>query len=122
VKKRESARRKTDDGPKKAQSSFFLFSADMREKYKKSDPDMKFGDVAKKIAEDWKNADAKTKEKYEKKAKEDRERYEKEKAAEDKTAASSEKGGKKAAKPTKKAKKDTDADEDGSGKDEEDDE
>ena len=115
-------KKKTDDGPKKAQSSFFLFSADMREKYKKSDPDMKFGDVAKKIAEDWKNADAKTKEKYEKKAKEDRERYEKEKAAEDKTAASSEKGGKKAAKPTKKAKKDTDADEDGSGKDEEDDE
>ena len=115
-------KKKDTDGPKKAQSSFFLFSADKREQYKKSDPDMKFGDVAKKIAEDWKNADAKTKTLYEKKAKEDRERYEKEKAAEDNTAASSEKGGKKKAAPVKKAKKDTDADEDGSGKDEEDDE
>ena len=109
---------KKEDGPKKPQSSFFLYSADMRDKYKKSDPDLKFGEVAKKIAEDWKKADQKTKEKYEKKAKEDRERYEKEKSAsDDKTAASSEAGSKatkKAAKPAaKKAKKDTDADEDG---------
>jgi structure-specific recognition protein 1 len=114
---------KKEDGPKKPQSSFFLYSADMRDKYKKSDPDLKFGDVAKKIAEDWKKADAKTKEKYEKKAKEDRERYEKEKAAtEDKTAASSEAGSKatkKAAKPAaKKAKKDTASDEEGEDGDE----
>jgi hypothetical protein len=114
------------DGPKKPQSAFFLYSADMREKYKKSHPDMKFGDVAKKIGEDWKNADAKTKDKYEKAAKADKERYEKEKASDDKTAASSEvgsKAGKKAAKPAaKKAKKDTDADEDGSKDEGEDDE
>jgi len=113
---------KKEDGPKKPQSSFFLYSADMREKYKKSEPDLKFGDVAKKIAEDWKKVDAKTKEKYEKKAKEDRERYEKEKATtDDKTAASSDagkKGSKPAAKPAaKKAKKDTDADEDGNDDD-----
>lgn len=120
------SKKKADDGPKKPMSSFFLFSADMREKYKKTHPDLKFGDTAKKVAEEWKKADEKTKEKYEKKAKEDRERYEKEKAAmDDKTAASSEAGGskaKKGAKPVKKTKKDTDADEEGSNDDDDDDE
>lgn len=113
---------KKEDGPKKPLSSFFLYSADMREKYKKSEPDLKFAEVAKKIAEDWKKIDAKTKEKYEKKAKEDRDRYEKEKATSDEKTAASSDTGKKGSKPTakpaaKKAKKDTDADEDGNDDD-----
>ena len=114
-----------NDGPKKPQSSYFLFAADCRDKFKKTHPDWKMGQIAKQTGEDWKNLDTKTKEKWEKKAAEDKERYEREKN-DDKTAASSEAGGKAkpaptkkaAAKPTKKTKKDTDAEEEEGSEDE----
>ncbi len=61
--------------PKKPLSSFFLFSAEAREKLKKEEPDIKQTEILKKIGSQWKELDAETKKKWEAKSKADKERY-----------------------------------------------
>ena len=55
-----------DNAPKKVQNPYLIFSAEMREKLKKDQPNLGNKQVMSKIAEEWKKLDAKKKEKYEK--------------------------------------------------------
>lgn len=48
-------------GPKRAKSAYILFCSDKRAEVKKDDPELSFGDVARKLSEMWKNADKDTK-------------------------------------------------------------
>ena len=67
------------EAPKKAQSAFFLFSAEAREKVKKDGgSELKHADLLKKIGADWKALSEEDKKKWEDKAKADKERYERE--------------------------------------------
>merc|ERR1712080_401873 len=70
-----------DDAPKKALSSFMLYSVDARERVKKEDPDIKQTDILKKIGAEWKSLSEGEKKKWEDKAKAEKVRYEKEMAA-----------------------------------------
>merc|ERR1712080_325360 len=70
-----------DDAPKKALSSFMLYSVDARERVKKEDPDIKQTDILKKIGAEWKALSEGEKKKWEDKAKAEKVRYEKEMAA-----------------------------------------
>ena len=68
------------EAPKKAQSAFFLYSAEAREKIKKEQTEMKQADILKKIGAEWKALSDAEKKKWEEKAKADKERYEREMA------------------------------------------
>lgn len=96
--------------PKKPLSSFFLFSAEAREKIKKEDADIKQTDILKKIGAQWKELEPAEKKKWEDKSKADKERYEAAMAERNGGAApagAKRPAGKGAAAASKKAKKDT---------------
>ena len=57
-------------------SSYFLFMNANRDQLKKDEPDLKFGDMTKKLTEKWKALTEKEKTKYEDMAAKDRARYE----------------------------------------------
>jgi hypothetical protein len=80
--KKGGAKKKKDvNAPKKAQNAYMLFSSAKREEYKKKNPDAKAKDIMGGLAGWWKDATADEKKPFEKKAEEDKKRYEKEKAA-----------------------------------------
>ncbi len=66
---------------KRPQSSYFLFMNANRQAIKDKNPSIGFGDLTKKLTEQWKNLSAKEKAKYEKMAADDKQRYEDERSA-----------------------------------------
>lgn len=62
--------------PKRGLSSFFLYSADARERIKKSNPDVKQQDILKKIGQEWKGISDAERKKWEERSRADKERYE----------------------------------------------
>ena len=60
-------------------SAYFFFLADERENIKRDNPDIKVTEVSKVAGQRWKEISAENKAKYEKLAKDDKERYEREK-------------------------------------------
>ncbi|ORX85896.1 high mobility group box, partial [Anaeromyces robustus] len=71
-------RQKEEGAPKRPITSFMFFSQDKRAEVKRDNPDASFGELGKIIGNLWKNASPEEKEKYEKKASEDKERYRRE--------------------------------------------
>lgn len=67
--------------PKKNLSAFMLYANENRDKLKEANPDASFGDLGKKLGEAWRGLTDKQKEKYTKKATDDKARYEKEMTA-----------------------------------------
>ena len=57
-----------EGAPKKGLSSFFLYSADARERIKKSNPDIKQPDILKKIGAEWKGISDEERAKWEEKS------------------------------------------------------
>jgi len=75
--KRAGKKTKDPNAPKRAMSAFFFWMSENREKLKK--PGMGVADVAKAAGAEWNKVTDKTK--WEKKAEEDKKRYEKESTA-----------------------------------------
>ena len=74
-------KRKDPNAPKRNMSAFFLYSNDVRQSVRESNPDAKFGDIAKIISKQYKELSEKEMSKYQKLAAEDKERYQREMAA-----------------------------------------
>jgi len=64
--------------PKKALNSFMHFMRAVRDEEKKANPDMPYGELTKKLANQWKNMTAEEKKPYTDLASKDLERYNKE--------------------------------------------
>merc|ERR1712127_448846 len=68
--------KKDPNAPKRPQTAFFLFAADHRAEAKKTLPEgSRVSEVAKKLGVMWKEVDAKTKEKYQSQAEENKAKY-----------------------------------------------
>lgn len=81
-KTKESNKKKVrgeEKGPKRARSAYIYFTSDKRAEVKAQNPELKFGDVTKKLAEAWKALSPEDKQKYEEMARQDRERFDDEK-------------------------------------------
>ncbi|CAF3712203.1 unnamed protein product [Rotaria sordida] len=81
-----ASKQKDPNAPKRPLSAFFIFSQDERPKIKLQNASLSVADVAKVIGEKWRAAPDDLKRKYEKAAKEAKERYEIELQAYKKTA------------------------------------
>jgi hypothetical protein len=68
--------RQRDDRPRRAKSAFILFSNDHRQQVKEEQPEMKFGEIARELAERWRTAAPEVKAVYERRAAADVARYE----------------------------------------------
>ena len=78
-KKAKSAKQKKDpNAPKKPLSSYMLFSNHIRSSIKDDNPDIKFGDMAKAVAEKYKKLNDKERAKWNEKADTEKKRYEQE--------------------------------------------
>lgn len=66
---------KDPNRPKRAQSAFFYFANDERQKVRDLNPDLSVGDVAKELGRKWKEMTTEEKSPFEKMAEEDRLRY-----------------------------------------------
>jgi len=73
--------KKDVNAPKRNLSAYFLFCAEERDRVKTSTPNLSLGDTAKELGRRWAACDQTTKQKFEKLAAKDKERYEREKAA-----------------------------------------
>jgi len=71
-----ASKQKDPNAPKRPLSAFFIFSQDERPKIKSQNASLSVADVAKVIGEKWRAAPEDLKRKYEKAAKEAKERYE----------------------------------------------
>ncbi|KAL8874233.1 MAG: hypothetical protein Q9198_006915, partial [Flavoplaca austrocitrina] len=69
------------NAPKRGLSAYMFFANDNRENVREENAGISFGQVGKVLGERWKALNQKQREPYEAKAKADKERYEKEKAA-----------------------------------------
>ena len=78
--KRKKAK-KDPNAPKKNMTAYFLYSMYARPKVKEDYPDASFGDIAKIISKQYKTLSDKERKQWEKKAEEDKERYQREMAA-----------------------------------------
>ncbi|GMI02367.1 hypothetical protein TrLO_g14125 [Triparma laevis f. longispina] len=76
--KKGTKKKKDPNAPKRAQTSFLIFSNANRAKIKEENPDIAFGAVATKLSEMWKACTEDDKIPYEEKAAEDKARYQKE--------------------------------------------
>ncbi len=76
---------KMPGAPKQPLSGYVHFLNDRREDVRKECPDISFADISKKLAVEWSNLDADTKQKYVVRAEQDKERYAKEFAEYQKT-------------------------------------
>ena len=72
--------KKDPNAPKKSLTSFIIFSSDKRKEIVNANPGMSIGDVAKQLGALWKEISTSEKEKYEKLAQKDKDRYEREMA------------------------------------------
>jgi len=75
-KKEKPKEKKDPNAPKKPCSAYILFSSDHRKQAKEENPELSTVELTKKLAEMWKEASQKTKDKYEAKALDDKKRYE----------------------------------------------
>lgn len=66
---------KDPNAPKKPLSAYFLYCSEMREELKSDFPELKFGEIAKKLGEMWKDEDTEVKDDYKKRAEIAREKY-----------------------------------------------
>ena len=94
------------EAPKRASSSFMLYSTDVRPQVNAKNPNMKFGDVAKTVGDMWKKLGEKEKAKYAAKAATLKAKYIKEKAKWDKLPEDMKIYPKKKGKKNKKRKRD----------------
>jgi HMG (high mobility group) box len=76
-KAKKTKAKKDPNAPKKALSSFMLFSNEVRSRIKKENPSMSFGDLGKKIGELFRGLSPGEKQKYEEMAKKEKDRYNK---------------------------------------------
>lgn len=74
-KKKKKKKKKDPNAPKKGLSAFMFFSKERRSVVKAKNPNIAFGDVAKKIGAEWKQLKDSKKAKFIKLAKKDKERY-----------------------------------------------
>lgn len=70
------AKKRDPNLPKKNMSGFMFFSNENRNKIKEGNPDMTFGEIGRKVGEEWKALSDKQKQVYVKKSLEDKKRYE----------------------------------------------
>jgi hypothetical protein len=75
---RASKAQKDPNAPKRPLSTFFLFSQDERPKIKKDNPSLSVADIAKVIGERWRSIGDDKKRGYEERARQEKERYDKE--------------------------------------------
>jgi len=71
--------KKDPSAPKRAKTAYLCYAEEARSKVKDSNPDLKFGDITKKVSEQWKALTKEERVPYEEKAAQDKQRYEKEK-------------------------------------------
>ncbi|CAK9291657.1 unnamed protein product [Gordionus sp. m RMFG-2023] len=74
-KTKKRKRVKDPDAPKRALSAFFIFCNDERPKIKLTDPGLTVGDIAKELGLRWSRVLPEAKQKYEKMAEKEKERY-----------------------------------------------
>lgn len=67
--------KKDPNAPKRNMSAFFLYSVSARPRVKETNPDASFGDIARLISAEFKALQPKERAKWDKKAVEDKERY-----------------------------------------------
>ena len=77
---RKKKAKKDPNAPKRNMSAYFLYSIEARPQVKGEYPDASFGDIARIISKQFKELGEKEKKKWEKKAAEDKERYQREMA------------------------------------------
>jgi len=75
-KKTEKKKEKDPEAPKKPKSAYLFFSLEERERLKKEQPSLNFGDVGKLIGERWKQITPQAKAKYQKMADDAKAKYE----------------------------------------------
>ena len=78
---RKKKAKKDPNAPKRNMSAYFLYSMFARPQVKEDNPDASFGDIARIISQQFKDLSDKEKKKWERKAAEDKERYQREMAA-----------------------------------------
>ena len=78
--RKKAAKKKQKTGPKRATTAYFFFTADMRERVKEENPDLKVTEIAKVIGAKWKALTDEEKQKYNDMADKDKERYADEKS------------------------------------------
>eukprot|EP00300_Choanocystis_sp_HF-7_P024326 c25750_g1_i1.p1 GENE.c25750_g1_i1~~c25750_g1_i1.p1 ORF type:complete len:411 (+),score=116.27 c25750_g1_i1:66-1235(+) len=83
---KKAAKKKKADGPKRARSGYMFFCEASRPKFRAENPDVAASDVMRRLAEMWNGLTEEEKGPYEEMAKEDKERYNREKPAEEPTA------------------------------------
>jgi len=89
--KKEKSKKKSDakpkrakkdkNAPKRGRSAYIFFCEDTRADVKASNPEFGFGEIAREMAERWKNLTEDEKKTFTAKAERDKKRYEREKAA-----------------------------------------
>lgn len=72
---KKQKRKKDPNAPKRPQTAFFLFCADRREALRQQFPDLRIGDIAKKLGEEWGKCTGERREAYDATAKEQKELY-----------------------------------------------
>lgn len=76
--KGEKKLKRDPDAPKGAKNAYLFFCADNRDEVKEENPSLNTKDISKKLGEMWKDVDEELKAEYQEKAKQDKERYERE--------------------------------------------
>jgi len=74
-------KKKDPNAPKRGLSAYMFFANEQRETVREENPGITFGQVGKVLGDKWKALSEKQRVPYENKAKTDKERYEREKAA-----------------------------------------
>ena len=77
---RKKKKKRDPNAPKRNMSAYFLYSMYARPQVKEDNPDASFGDIARIISEQFKTLPDKERKKWDKKAAEDKERYQREMA------------------------------------------
>lgn len=72
---KKQKRKKDPNAPKRPQTAFFLFCADHREALRQQFPDLRIGEIAKKLGEKWAQCDGEKRAKYEGIANDQKETY-----------------------------------------------
>jgi len=83
--KRKTKAKKDPNAPKRAKTAFFCFADSVRDKLRKANPELKMTEISTKIGAQWKALDDDKKAEFEAESKELKKKYEKEKAAYDKS-------------------------------------
>jgi len=74
---KKTKKKKDPNAPKKAMTAYMAYQQAVRAQVKADNPEMKFGDLSRKVAADWKALTEKQKEKYTEISDKDKERYKK---------------------------------------------